>query len=451
MTRYSRYIKFFNICGDILLLNICFIIAFYTKHQAFYHPFFSLTLYINLTWILLLAIIKPYKISRTSSYSSIATIIATLVGLHLLLVFAYYVIQQPYRYSREVLVLLYSTFLISLFVFKTSIFLAIKFARRVGFNYRNIIVITSNVNDISIVGYINQHPEYGYSIKAQINPETIDIENFNEKLDSLCKQFDVHEIFYSLSSLNNSLLEVLVSFADDSLLKVRLVADFKNITFNGIEVENYGTIPVIKVHATPLDEWDKQVIKRSFDVFFSFFVIVGLLSWLIPILALLIKLTSRGPVFFKQQRTGLNNIPFWCYKLRTMRPNKESDTHQALKNDKRITKIGNFLRKTSLDELPQFINVFLGHMSVVGPRPHMLKHTEDFSAEIKHFMQRHAIKPGITGLAQSKGFRGEISDYYSLSNRFKYDIYYLKNWNFLLDIQIIIRTFTQLMGNKRTS
>ncbi len=181
---------------------------------------------------------------------------------------------------------------------------------------------------------------------------------------------------------------------------------------------------------TPLDEWDKQVLKRTFDIVFSLLVIVGLLSWLLPILAIIIKLDSKGNLFFKQKRTGRDNRTFWCYKLRTMYANEHSDTLQATKNDQRITRVGQFLRSSSLDELPQFFNVLIGDMSVVGPRPHMLKHTQDFSEELEKFMVRHQIKPGITGLAQSRGYRGETSGFEQKKNRVKLDLFYVKYWSF---------------------
>ncbi len=218
------------------------------------------------------------------------------------------------------------------------------------------------------------------------------------------------------------------------------MADFKGVGFNSLELESQDNMAIIKVNATPLDEWDKQLIKRLFDVFFSLFVIVFLLSWLLPILSIFVKLSSKGPVFFTQKRTGRDNNVFTCIKLRTMKVNAESDRLQATENDVRITTIGKILRNTSLDELPQFFNVLLGDMSVVGPRPHMLKHTHDFTKEISDFMIRHHIKPGITGLAQSRGYRGETSDFERISKRVDLDLRYVRNWSFWLDLKIIVYT-----------
>ena len=169
------------------------------------------------------------------------------------------------------------------------------------------------------------------------------------------------------------------------------------------------------------------------------------MSWLVPLIALLIKLDSKGPVFFRQKRSGKNNHNFYCFKFRTMRVNGEADIVQASRNDSRITRIGAFLRRTSLDELPQFYNVLRGEMSVVGPRPHMINHTIEFSEKIDNFWQRQSVQPGITGLAQAKGYRGETNTALKLKNRIKLDRFYVDNWSFLFDIRIIILTVFSLL------
>lgn len=194
---------------------------------------------------------------------------------------------------------------------------------------------------------------------------------------------------------------------------------------------------------------DYVVRKRIFDFLFASLVIIFLLSWLVPLIALLIKLESNGPVFFKQLRTGKNGLPFYCLKFRSMRVNADADLKQASQGDSRITKLGGFLRKSSLDELPQFFNVLQGEMSVVGPRPHMLSHTEYYSKAIDNFMERHIIMPGITGLAQVSGYRGETKEVESMAKRVDADIKYLYNWSFLLDMKIVLLTVRQVFkGNK---
>jgi len=192
----------------------------------------------------------------------------------------------------------------------------------------------------------------------------------------------------------------------------------------------------------------QQKLKRGFDFFTSVFLFATVFSWLFPIIGLIIKLDSKGPVFFRQLRHGKDNVPFYCYKFRSMHKNGESDIKQATKNDARITGIGKFLRSSSLDELPQFINVLIGEMSIVGPRPHTIPMNDKFSEEINNFMYRHTVKPGITGLAQAKGFRGETKDFYDIYSRCKLDIFYIDNWSPILDIKIMIWTFCSLILKK---
>ncbi|MFT7161492.1 MAG: putative colanic acid biosynthesis UDP-glucose lipid carrier transferase, partial [Bacteroidia bacterium] len=207
-----------------------------------------------------------------------------------------------------------------------------------------------------------------------------------------------------------------------------------------LSVQKYGTIPVINVNSIPLDKTLNRFFKRVFDLAFSFFVMIFVLSWLIPLVGLLIKLESKGPVFFRQTRHGKNNTLFLCWKFRTMIVNEEADTKQASINDSRITKIGAILRKTSIDEFPQFINVFLGDMSIVGPRPHPVNLNNIFSPKIDRFVQRHAVKPGVTGLAQAKGYRGETQTFSQMYGRVRLDRFYVKNWSLLLDLKIILLT-----------
>ena len=189
--------------------------------------------------------------------------------------------------------------------------------------------------------------------------------------------------------------------------------------------------------------------KRTFDFVFALLVVLFILIWLIPLIACIIKLESKGPILFRQLRTGKDGKPFYCFKFRSMFVNDDANTRQASLGDSRITKVGAFLRKTSLDELPQFLNVLKGEMSVVGPRPHMLKHTEDYSKVIHNFMDRHSVMPGITGLAQVSGHRGETKELEDMVNRFNADIHYLRNWSFQLDLKIVLRTATQVFSDNK--
>lgn len=180
--------------------------------------------------------------------------------------------------------------------------------------------------------------------------------------------------------------------------------------------------------------------KRFTDLMFSSLMIMLLFPWLFPIIALLVKLSSKGPVLFKQKRVGFLGKIFWCYKFRTMYVNEQADVKQASTNDPRITRIGQFLRNTCLDELPQFLNVFLGHMSIVGPRPHMLKDSRDFSAAVANYKFRNMAKPGITGISQVRGYRGPATTFQSIFRRYQWDAYYVRNMSFRLDMRVMTET-----------
>ena len=201
----------------------------------------------------------------------------------------------------------------------------------------------------------------------------------------------------------------------------------------------------------PLEKIGNRLLKKLFDILFSLFVILFVFTWFFPILILMVKLSSKGPAFFRQKRSGEKNISFTCLKFRTMRVNKLSDELQAKKGDPRITKLGAFMRKTNLDELPQFLNVLVGQMSVVGPRPHMLKHTEQYSELINNYLTRHFVKPGITGWAQVKGYRGETKELIDMQKRVEYDIWYIENWKFLLDIKIIWMTVKNMLRGEKNA
>ena len=195
-----------------------------------------------------------------------------------------------------------------------------------------------------------------------------------------------------------------------------------------------------KINIRPLDNIFNSVLKRGFDIVFSGFIIIFLLSWMYPLFALIIKLQSRGPVIYKQLREGKDGVHFMCLKFRTMHLNDESDYSWTKLNDPRVTKSGVFLRRTSLDEFPQFLNVFLGNMSIVGPRPHPIQLNDLYRNRVEKFSLRHQTKPGITGLSQMKGYRGSITNYHQMSSRVKLDRFYIQNWTFLFDLKIILLT-----------
>ncbi len=264
------------------------------------------------------------------------------------------------------------------------------------------------------------------------------------------KTNNIAEIYSTLAPEKYPYLYDLAKEADKLFVHFKFVPDYNVFVNRNIYVDFVDNIPVLSLRSEPLEDTGNRIKKRLFDIAFSLFVIIFILSWLVPIVAILIKLDSRGPVFFIQQRSGKNNRPFACIKFRSLRVNDESDTKQVTRNDRRITFFGRFLRKSNIDELPQFFNVLIGDMSVVGPRPHMLKHTEDFSNIYKKYMIRHFVKPGLTGWAQVHGFRGEITNNELLRRRIEYDLWYLENWTIFMDVKIIFMTImVTIRGDER--
>lgn len=213
-----------------------------------------------------------------------------------------------------------------------------------------------------------------------------------------------------------------------------------NYLQNKVYLESVGSVPVLSLRKDRLSSMSNKIIKRTFDLVFSTLFLCTLFPVILIIVTIITKITMPGPVFFRQKRNGLNDKEFYCLKFRSMKVNADADRLQATKDDPRKTKWGNIMRKTNIDELPQFINVFMGDMSVVGPRPHMLKHTEEYSKLIDKYMVRHLVKPGVTGWSQVTGFRGETKELKDMQGRIRGDIWYIENWSFWLDLYIIYRT-----------
>jgi putative colanic acid biosysnthesis UDP-glucose lipid carrier transferase len=266
---------------------------------------------------------------------------------------------------------------------------------------------------------------------------------------SFAQNSGIGAIYCSLSAVSAVQIDNLRNFGEAAGIRVRFLPHMGMHFPKRVQIDYFEAEPLLYSQKTPLDNPVAQLFKRVFDIVFSTLVIVFIFSWLIPVIALFIKAESQGPVFFKQIRVGKNSKEFWCYKFRSMKVNN-SEGKVTVKNDPRITKVGAFLRKTSLDEMPQFINVLLGHMSVVGPRPKIWGHHNQYKDHIHKFMDRLNVKPGITGLAQVSGYRGDINSDAEMQNRIRYDVFYNENWSFLLDIRIIIQTVVNIfMGEEK--
>jgi putative colanic acid biosysnthesis UDP-glucose lipid carrier transferase len=308
-------------------------------------------------------------------------------------------------------------------------------------NYRSAVIIGYTPEAIRLKEVFENRKDYGYRFQGYFSDkkQNAEIKGKVEDLKEFVLDNNIDEIYCSLNEISNDKLKELVEFADDNKKQIKFIPDSKEIFSKNLKIDYYELFPVLSLQKTQLHNPTIKGLKRVFDILFSLFVIFFVLIWLIPLIAVLIKIESKGPIFFKQGRPGLDENEFFCYKFRSMQVNKTTEK-EASKNDPRVTKMGRFMRKTSIDELPQFFNVLLGDMSVVGPRPHLWSQNKSYASKVKKYMVRHYVKPGITGLAQVKGYRGEIETDDDMINRIKYDVFYIENWSLVMDIKIIIQT-----------
>lgn len=443
--RYSGFLRPISYLIDLL------IIGFFANNIILEKSdLLNFTLFISFSWVISTLFSSFYEIFRYTSLTRIFSLIGKQSIIFTLLVFAFFgffndLDTEPLRVIKYVLIVM-----LSITIIKFTIFFLLKKYRKVfKGNLRKVVIVGLNKKTDQLRKYFNDNPDYGYQLIKTFDLNKKDKISINDVI-SFISENEIDEIYSSVAEMNNKELLSLIDYADNNLKILKFLPDNKEIYSKKLDFTYYGYLPILSLRSIPIDEPINLFTKRSFDIFFSLLIIIGILSWLTPLIGFLIKLESKGPVFFKQKRNGLDYKEFYCYKFRSMKPNPEAHLHQIRKGDPRVTRIGKFIRKTSIDELPQFINVLKGDMSVVGPRPHMVSHTHMYAEKIDKFMVRHFIKPGITGLAQVSGFRGEVEDDDFIKNRVKYDIYYLENWSIIMDIRIVIKTvFDALRGDDK--
>jgi putative colanic acid biosynthesis UDP-glucose lipid carrier transferase len=321
-----------------------------------------------------------------------------------------------------------------------------------GFETRNVVVVGITGSGKALYEFFVDNPSNGYRFKGFFHNEDVPaykhltiggLDNIKE----YCVKNSIDEIYFALPLAHQHLLRELSRFADDQLIHFRIAPDFSNIASKG-NTFMMNDVTVLTTRRQPLGLLTNSYVKRTFDIIFSLTVICTIFPIVMPMIALAIRLDSEGPIFFKQLRPGKRNKLFECYKFRTMKVNNNTEL-QASKNDSRITRVGAFLRKTNLDELPQFFNVLFGNMSVVGPRPNLVCHLEEYSKKIQDYKIRHFITPGITGYAQVNGLRGETREPGLMEKRVAYDVNYLENWSLVLDLKIIwLTVWNMVKGDK---
>lgn len=446
--RYSKYIRPISILIDLLVISIVSFFVFNNQVSNIW----ILILYQNAAWGIVAFSIKFYNVYRFTTPIIIASKIIKQATLFLLTIIAFFPFSRQAIFSESKIVVFITLILVLVTVFKFALFFYLKEYRIItGSNYRNAVIIGFTPEAIRLKDLFETRRDYGYRFLGYFSDKKISqkITGKLADLKSFVIENEVDEIYCSLNEVSNKSLKDLIDFADENNKTIKFIPDTKEIFSKNLKIDYYDFFPVLSLKQTMLNEPAIKFMKRLFDVSFSILVIVFLLSWLIPLLAILIKLESKGPVFFKQGRPGMEENEFVCYKFRSMYINKTTEK-EASKDDPRVTKMGRFMRKTSIDELPQFINVLLGDMSVVGPRPHLWSQNKEYGNRVKKYMIRHCVKPGITGLAQVSGFRGEITAERDMINRIKLDVFYIENWSLILDLKIISQTIINIFkGDKK--
>lgn len=427
--RYSKYLRPLTFSYDLLVILTISYVIFPELVSSVY------VVYVVFAWLITSWLTKFYEVFRFTKLIEIASKLLKQGTCFLIVLFAYTGFRNIKASTIDILLIALVAFTF-ICIFKYFLFLALKYFRRhFNGNNRRIIVIGNDSRTNELVTLFNTKAEYGYHLIKHFSQ--FDLQELNTFFQSNTR---IDEVYLSLNNLKQEALSSAIIFSDDNFITLKYIPTNKDLLTNPTKIQYYSYIPIIPEHKTPLEDYFNSFVKRIFDIIFSLLVIILVMSWLLPLVAIIIKLESKGPVLFKQKRNGLFYKEFVCLKFRSMYVNTEADTLQVVKNDKRITPFGRFLRKSSIDEMPQFFNVLMGSMSVCGPRPHMLSLTQIYEKQVHRYKLRHFIKPGITGLAQTHGYRGEIISQEDIINRVKYDIFYIENWSLMLDLKIIYLT-----------
>ena len=401
----------------------------------------------NAVWILVALMLQLYELKLLKRLDQILFNLFKAFAFNILILTAILFSLKASDFSREHLY--YTYFLLFGFImfWRYLAIQLIKLYRKSGYNYSRVVIIGGGEVAQQLNNYFNSDNVLGVKLMGIFSDTEISFKTKEgivsgdlEDLELFALKNDIDEIFYTLPLTHTKKIKDLVDFCDKYMIRFKVVPDFRGFLFKRVNIDFFDDVPVITLREEPLRDFVNRFVKRIFDLLFSFFIILLVLSWLYPLIAILIKLSSKGPVLFKQLRSGVNNEEFLCFKFRSMAISGDSDSKQATEGDARITKFGAWLRKSSLDELPQFFNVFMGDMSIVGPRPHMLLHTEEYSELINKYMVRQLVKPGITGVAQVRGYRGETKELQDMEGRVRFDVWYIENWSLSLDINIILQT-----------
>jgi len=350
--------------------------------------------------------------------------------------------------------------LVLLLLAKLTLKVLFTWLQKNGRNLSRILIIGAGEVASSFFSTITANAYLGYQVIGFVSEEPPPgLENMHlgriDQLTQVLEREKADEVIIALPNSATKKIGQVIAVCANYPTQIRIIPDYFEFMSPRFGVSRFASFPLISIRSNPLEKLHWRLLKRIFDLIVALLLFVGIFSWLWPLLILLIKTSSPGPVFFKQERWGLKSKPIICYKFRSMvRESRDVDANghyqQATRTDKRITRLGGFLRRSNLDELPQFINVLKGDMSIVGPRPHPTPMNLEAKDSIRHYHLRHMIKPGITGWAQINGFRGETSNPDALRKRVEMDIWYIENWSFALDIKIVLSSaWMMIKGDPR--
>lgn len=455
-----------KIIADLVLLGLILfgIQGLYKSDSS--RPFESSHLLVVLlslaTWFVSGRIMGLYKDFRAIPFSyEFVIFLKTLIIYALICSFLFTQIIKEYPFHLTDIGMQCGIMFMLLPIQKLCIRLVFKSIRNSSQVKRKVLIVGAGDSGLNFYQEYVKDNHYGYSLAGFIDDTVNPSLNGHylgktSDIDKVIANHELDDIIVAMPINDESQLQRIVVAGEREGKRVKIIPHYQRFSTGRIHVGTLGSLPIITLRSLPLDVTDNKMYKRAFDIIFSLAIIVLILSWLIPIVSLVIKLTSKGPVFFKQERWGLNNKPIVCYKFRSMKvTSKDTDDQgnyqQARKNDPRVTSIGGFLRKSSIDELPQFFNVLMGSMSVVGPRPHPVPLSIQSKDSIENYMMRHWVKPGITGWAQVNGYRGETHKSYLMQKRVEFDVWYMENWTFWLDVQIILQTLVNVVKRDRNA
>ena len=459
-TKTSKIIVFGVILGDLILMNALFTLMYHIWPHLSNGPIFSGGYWEMVSFNTLCYIASTYyngvvlHLRKTSRLNIVAKVTKNCAKFAIISV-AFIALAGYEAISTRFMILFHFLNFILLIIWRITCHRILLNFRSHGRNSTSCIYLGSSSSIRELYGE-QSHKSTGYRVMGYFDDEPDEKMNkdipYLGKLDKVIDYLNDHgidNIYSSLPSNQSKLIMQVIHWSEQNFAHFFHVSHMRNYLHHRMSLDTVGDVPVLSLHASPLNDIDNRFIKRTFDLVMSGLFLFTVFPFIYLIVGAIIKITSPGPIFFKQKRNGINGKEFWCYKFRSMKVNKDADKIQATKNDPRKTKFGDFMRKTNIDELPQLINVFLGDMSLVGPRPHMLKHTEEYSQLIDNYMVRHFVKPGITGWAQVTGFRGETKELHQMEGRVKADIWYLEHWSFLLDLLCIYKTFANvIIGEK---